>query len=479
MPHRPGASPRQGRGRTGGSHGVVRCLVLCGLALLAGAAQAQTHVGRRIVVPDSTSIFVVPDLDPEAVENRDSLMAEIRRYRGMVDSMRDSLAGRNIEISLSDEQKEMLRENIDEALKAVERIADQVSELEFQIEGNRISLINDAGEGIVINIPENLDEQLSQGFHVLSEMILKDLPDSVDLESTHRWNWSNFIPEAPAPPRKTIQGNIVKVGDDLHILAKEEIKGNVLIALGNAEISGKVDGTVVALFGNLLLDDSSEVTGRIVSIGGSLDQQPGASAHDLVSVDLWRGPSGDGLFGTWGSGPAGFLMRQGTFLLTVLLAVLAIMVTPRDRLAAITGSLRASPAPALGLGVVGATLGSVAALLLIAVLVLTVIGVPLALLVFLVLLVGVVLAVGVCGATVGVRLCDLLGQECHAPWLAALVGMTALHLVSFLGGVAGLTGSLGVLASGLSALGALIKVLAFFLGLGAILASRLGTRAVA
>jgi hypothetical protein len=361
----------------------------------------------------------------------------------------------------------------------IDRIAREASRLEFEVRDNTISLLNESGEGIVINIPENLDEQLSEGFQVLSEMILNELPDSVDFDAGQGWDWSNFIPEPPPPPRKTVQGNIIKVGDDLHILAKEDIRGNVVVVFGDAEVSGTVDGNVVVVAGNLFLDDTAVVTGKIVSIGGGLDQDPGAEAHDVIAVDLWRGPGDYGLAGLFDRGLTAFLMRQGTFLLTVLLALLAIVVTPRDRLVNITGNLRASPGPALGLGLIGSTIGAFTALLLMAVLILTVIGIPLALLVFMALLVAIVLAVGVCGVAIGQRLCGFLGQDCRNAWLAVVVGMTGLHLVSFLGSLAAVAGSLSALATALAILGMFIKIVAFLLGLGAIILSRLGTRPAA
>lgn len=457
------------------------------IALLgASAVQAQTET-RTFVVSDGDSVHVVStghahvastDHEDEGAAGRDSLMIEIRRYSAIVESMRDSLTNRDLDISLTDDQKDMMRGNIDEILKVIERIAAEISEHELEIRDNTISFLNESGEGFVFNIPENIDEHLSEGLHVITEMLLNDAGDSVDFDTGQGWDWTNFIPEAPPPPRKTVQGNIVKVGDDLHIVEGEDVRGHVVLAFGNAEISGRIDGNVVVVFGNLLLDDTAEVTGRIVSVGGGFDQDSDAVVGDVVSVDLWRGRGDWGLAGISGGGAIPFLMKQGTFLLTILLAMIAIMLVPQDRFANVTANLRRAPGPSLGLGLVGATFGFVVALLLMAVLILTVIGVPLALLLFLALMVAGVLAVGVCGAAIGGRLCSLMGQDCRAPWMAAVVGMTGLHLVSFLGALASLGGT-SALATPLTILGVFIKVLAFLVGLGAIILSRLGSRKVA
>ena len=73
----------------------------------------------------------------------------------------------------------------------------ELSQLEFEIKDNTISLVNEAGEGIIINIPENLDEHLSEGLEILSQVILSELPDSIDFDHTHSWDWTSFAPHIP------------------------------------------------------------------------------------------------------------------------------------------------------------------------------------------------------------------------------------------------------------------------------------------
>ena len=206
-----------------------------------------------------------------------------------------------------------------------------------------------------------------------------------------------------------MQGNIIKVWDDLHVPVQDDVRGNVVVIFGNAEISGRVDGNVVVVFGNLLLDDTAEVTGKIVSVGGRLDQDPDAEVSDVVAVDLWPGDRDGGLSGILGQGILPFLMCQGTFLLTLLLAVIAVVAAPRMRFETITDTLRLSPGPSLGVGLVAAIVGHLVVAVLMAVLILTVIGIPLALLVFLALVIVVIVSVAVCGAALGQRICRLLG----------------------------------------------------------------------
>ncbi len=449
-------------------------LGLMAQGVFVSVAQAQRTIW--VTGDDASTSSVDTGADEEMnSSSRDSLMVEIRRYSRMVAGLRDSLTGRG-DIDLSETQRQLIEENIEDISQVIENIGMELSRLEFEISDNTISLLNESGEGIVISIPENLDEHLSEGLEILSQVILSELPDSIDFDQTHSWDWSNFAPHSPDPHRKIVHGNLIKVWDDLYVPVIDDVRGNVVVIFGNAEISGRVDGNVVAVFGNLLLDETAEVTGKVVSVGGRLDQDPDADAGDVVAVDLWPGNLDGGLAGVMGEGILPFLMCQGTFLLTLLLAVIAVVAVPRQRFDAVTDALRRSPGPSLGLGLVVAIVGHLVVLVLMAVLILTVIGIPLALLVFLALIIVIIISVAVCGAALGLKVCRMLGSGCSSPWLTVVVGMSLLHLMSFLGSVLSLTPGTESLANVLVVLGVCIKTLAFLLGLGALTQSRFGSR---
>ncbi len=454
---------------------IILALGLLAQGLLVTGAFSQTTMVIS-TEGDSVEVVEVQQFVEVQASSRDSLMVEIRRYSRMIADMRDSLAQGDGDIDLSDNQRQLIEQNIEEISAVIEQIGLELSSLEFEIRDNTISLVNESGEGIIINIPENLDEHLSEGLEILSEIILAELPDSIDFDPGHDWDWSGFAAHKAPKARKIIDGNIIKIWDDLYVSENEDIRGDVVVVFGNAEISGRVDGTVVVVFGNLLLGETAEVTGEVVSVGGWLDQDPDAKVSDVVSVDvLPRGFDG-GLSGILGQGILPFLMCQGTFLLTVLLAIIAVVAAPRARFEAITETLRRTPGASLGLGLVVAILGQMVVAVLMAVLVLTVIGVPLALLVFLALVIVIIISVAVCGASLGTRICAMLGGGCSSPWLTLVVGMSALHLVSFLGSVVSLSSGMAVFANVLVVMGVIIKTAAFFLGLGALTISRFGAR---
>jgi hypothetical protein len=474
----PGSGSLQNRSRmaTGTLVGTMTILALGLLAqgLLVSSAAAQRTI---FVSADGDSIEFVEEVTMEAHgSSRDSLMVEIRRYSHMVSEMRDSLEHGGGDVHLSDDQRLVIEENISDISEVIEGIGIELSELEFEIRDNTISFVNESGEGIIINIPENLDEHLSEGLEILSQVILSELPDSIDFDQSRGWDWSGFAPHKPPPPRKMVHGNIIKVWDDLHVPTSEDVRGEVVVVFGNSEISGRVDGNVVVVFGNLLLDDTAEVTGTVVTVGGRLDKDADAEAGDVVSIDLWPGDMGGSFAGWFGQGILPFLMCQGTFLLTVLFAVIAVVAAPKNRFRNLTETLRKSPGPSLGLGLVTSLVGQLMALVLVGVLVLTVIGIPLALLVVLALVIVAIISVAVCGAALGNRLCPFVGAGCSRPWFNVVLGMSLLHLVSFVGSVTSLSPGLEGIANVLVISGVLIKSLAFLFGLGALIISRFGSR---
>ena len=80
------------------------------------------------------------------------------------------------------------------------------------------------------------------------------------------------------------------------------------------------------------------------------------------------------------------------------------------------------------------------------------------------------------GVVLGARLCRMLGSGCSAPWLTVVLGLSALHVVSFLGSVFTLSADLETVANVLVVCGVIIKTLAFLFGLGALTVSRFGTQ---
>ncbi|RKZ11305.1 hypothetical protein DRQ50_13870 [bacterium] len=404
--------------------------------------------------------------------DRDSMLVEISRYSSMVDDLRDSLDA-GADLDLSDDQRERFERSIDDISIVIEQISSELGDMELQIEDNTISLLDEAGDGIVIRIPENLDEKLSQGLEAVTRMVLQEFPDTLQLGSSqHQWVWPGTKQAAPRRTR-IIEGNIVKVGDDLLVSCDEDIRGNVILISGSGEIEGRVDGNVVVIFGDLRLDSLAEVTGQVVTLGGRLDQEKGTRVGDVVVLDPLGGRRGLGPSVLLDQGWLGFLVCQGIFLVMLAVALIAALAAPGDRFRRVVDVLDRQPGAAAGMGLLVAVGAHVVVTVLAAILVLTVIGMPLALLLALAMLVAGVIATAVVAAWVGERICSH-GAGCPSRWIAVLVGMLILHVLSFSGSLLGMVDALSGLAIGLSVLGAAVKLLAYATGLGALILSRFG-----
>lgn len=461
---------------------LLRCVLLGALGLLVqGAfvppAGAQAEAAPPPPAPQPRAQAFSFDFDYELADSaqRDSLLLEIRRYSAMIGDLRDSLTAGKGEIRLDPQDRARLERSIGDISKVIESISAELSRLEFEVSDNTISLLDERGKGIVITIPENLDEQVSQGFHALSEIILSELPDTVRMDARRHLTWlDKRSPRPPRGARKVVQGNVVKVWDDLLVPWGEDVRGDVVVVFGNSEVQGRVDGNVVVVFGNLQLGDSAEVTGQVVTVGGRLVQDEGASAGDVFVLDPLGARRSLTSYGVFGGGLRGFLVSQFLFLLMLTVALVAAVAAPTRRFTAVLAALRGAPTAALGYGVLATLVGHLVILVLIAVLVLTVIGIPVALLVWLALLVAGVVATAVVAAALGERVCRGRDGGCPSRWVAVLVGMALLHALSFLGSLLGTVPGAGAAALAFSVAGLAVKLLAYVLGVGALAMSRFG-----
>lgn len=467
---------RPAPGRDGGAHGAPGLsMLLCRSFLVLGVVGAlgclMPHDAGAAVSARRPEVPEAP-LPPREVAGRDSLLQEIRRYRQIISVLSDSLASDG-EKRLSPEHRIIIEKNIGEITHAIEGIGSQLSKLEFQVKDNRISLVDGAGDGIVIAIPDNLDEQVSKGLEALTQAILKELPDSASTGPGRHFNWSSFIPAHRAPaPRRVIKGNVVRVGQDVSVAADEDVRGNVVVVFGDGVVEGRVQGNVVTVGGALVLREGAEVTGTVVAVGGRLAADPGVETGDTVSLDWLDGGSEAGLGRLLGHRVLAFVVSQGLFFLTLVAALLAVAVSPAHRLAAVLARMRAEPGRTFGVGALLGLSAPVALAVLTALLIITVIGVPVALLLALAVSGVVVLALSATGVIVGRQ----LGLTDRPAPLAVLLGLCALHAVSFMALLLNLLLGPSALVVALVVLGLLVKAAAFAYGLGALVSTRLGSR---
>ncbi len=407
--------------------------------------------------------------------SRDSLRQEIEQYSKAIAGLRDSLLLDDFDVQITEEQRLRVEETIDDFTQIIEQIGGELGKMELEIANNRISLLDEEGEGIVIDIPDNLDEQLSQGFELLQHVILNEMPEEQSQKIKNSWAWG-ISQSQSEPERIIVKGNIVKVGDSLQVSEDEDVRGDVVVIFGDGEISGRVDGDVVVVFGNLRLNESAEITGEVVAVGGHLDQDRQAEVGNVVVVDPF--PGWDSLdFGLdGGHGFLGLLVGMGEFLLVVLLTLLVLALMPGKRLERVIKVFEGRTAACLGMGVAGSLVISLVGMALIGVLVLTVIGIPVALLVLVAILLFSVLSVGVVSLILGRRVCAMLSTSCGSDWVVLVLGLLLIDSVSFLGLLAGLVPALGTVGDALVIIGVGIKMVSYLFGAGALVLSGLGRK---
>jgi hypothetical protein len=279
----------------------------------------------------------------------------------------------------------------------------------------------------------------------------------------------------PEPPRRVIHGNLVRVGQSVVVSVDEDVRGNVVVVFGDCEVRGRVEGNVVTVGGGLNLRDEAEVSGTVVAVGGRLAADAGAETGDTVSLDWLDGGAGAGVGRLLDHRVLTFVLTQSLFLMTLLAALVAVAASPAGRLAAVLARLRGDPARVFGVGAVLTLTAPLVLAVLTALLIITVIGVPVALLLALGVAAVVVLALSATGVVVG----EKLGAAGRPAPLSVALGLVVLHLVSFLASLLNLMGAPQAIVMTLLVIGLLVKGAALSLGLGAMVMTRLGSRATA
>jgi hypothetical protein len=473
------------------------------LALLAVLVTIATSpaLAESAADPAKTNVESVAQRQ-ERTAVRDSLRAELRRYARIASSLRDSVVQ-----SAGDQSTEAREQEIDatiaEMTKALGEISEELAGLDLQVFDNEIHLRDKRGGAVSIRLPENLDENVSRGLSHLSRVILDELPDTLRvvlprelreigsstpaLDPSREPGTTVAAPQAAPLARifgldslrkkKVIEGDLVKVRDNVIVQPNEVVRGNVVSVMGDALVEGQVDGDVVVVLGDLQLAEGARVGGHVVTVLGRLDRDEGAEVGSVVVVnpgsfldldvnDLMAGK------GTWLS----FVAAQVFLLLVVLLVVVLLVSVPPLRLGTATAVLAQRPAECFGLGLLVAIAGHVILAVLFGVLILTVIGIPVALLALLGLVLLDLLAVGIVGVNLGRWLCGAFSLSCRRVWVMAILGLLVVHVPSFLAALLAWQGGAAPIAAALFMLGLALKVVVYLFGLGSLVASRLGTR---
>jgi hypothetical protein len=275
----------------------------------------------------------------------------------------------------------------------------------------------------------------------------------------------------------------VRVGASVHVGADEVVDGDVVAVLGSVSVDGTVTGDVVAVGGSVELGPSAVVEGEVVVVGGTLDRAPGARVEGSVEEVAWGGPNirmhGPEFHAPFLEGVGGLV---GTVVWIIVLGALAALMYLLARRPVERMSYRVARSPWKA-----ALVGLVAWILFVPVLVLTVvllaisiIGIPLLLVVpfaLVALAVGILIGFTAVARHLGAAAETRFGWQHENPYLAVLIGVGLIMLLTFFASALGVAGGpIAVFAIILGILGFVIQFAAWTVGFGALLLTRFGTR---
>ncbi len=459
------------------THAIIAGAVLVALTLAAVPAAAQTSGPPQPAPPP-------PSAERELAERlaeKEALKQQIHEYSAMVQALRETLAARETTAPRTEE----IERTVQELSLAIGEITDQLADLDLEVVDNRVRLRDGHGGEVTLEIPEDLPEQLSAGLSSITRMFLDELPDTVRIDEIETgFNWSfgdrgiQILPAERPAKRRVIEGGLVKIRDDMEIKANEDVDGDAVAIMGDATVAGRVTGDLVVVLGDVELAETAVVDGQVIAILGRLDRADGAEVGSVTVVS----PGDAGLSGGWSAGSSdwvAFGSFQLLFLILVACALLLMALIPRARLEMLVETAERRLAASLGLGLLAVFIGHVLVVGLAGILVLTVIGIPVALLVLAALLVLDLAGIAIGAATAGRWFCGRLGLPCVYPWRELLLGLGVLHVPAFVSSALGAVAAPVGLVLMLGWIGAMVKVAALAIGLGALLLGRFGASSTA
>lgn len=289
-------------------------------------------------------------------------------------------------------------------------------------------------------------------------------------------------------------GARVRFGGDVRVAEDEAIGDDVVAILGSAHVDGRVDGAVVAVAGSVFLGPKAQVRGDVTAVGGSVERAPGTTVAGqineiriakptfgpLANLRPWREWHwlGDTVRNPFGGSVdlVGTLVRIG---IVGLLAALMIAVVPAP-VRRVADRVTAEPWRAGFVGLAAQLLFVPLLVLTVVVLAVSIIGIPLLLLVpFGLIAVMVAFLMGFAGAScaLGRWIGRRSGTDVSGLFVSLVVGCAvvfALTLIARFAGMAGLP--LRVALGAVLAIGFFVEYVAWTVGLGGVLLSRLGRR---
>jgi len=308
-------------------------------------------------------------------------------------------------------------------------------------------------------------------------------------------------PEPPEPPERRVRrGGQTAVGSHVHVAA-DEIADDITVFGGSAEIDGKVTGSVVVIGGSLRIEgevtrdatvvggsmrlgDRSRVGGDATAVGGSVHREPGAEVGGRIeeATGAWgpwwvgsdRGWDWDiGWSPWWGLTE---LIVAVTFWIVLGLLMAVVVALARDRVERIAERSAREPVKAGVVGLLVSILALPVFAIVMVLLFITIIGIPIAVALalaspFLVILWLVFALMGFTAVAlvVGRWIARRFDRRVDSPYAAVFLGLLVLASLCLVGDLLDVFGGpVSLFAAMFSLTGALVQLVAWCVGFGAV-----------
>jgi len=271
-----------------------------------------------------------------------------------------------------------------------------------------------------------------------------------------------------------IKNDIVKAGTDIVVEEDELVKGDITALGGDVTVRGKVDGSVVAVGGDVIVTSTGEIEKDATSVGGDVKREAGGIiGGEVVGIGFlprhaFRFPFGRPFY--FGFPFLAYLVKV-IFLLFIGLVVFS--VAPKH----VTKVKTKLEKEMLKSGLVG-FLGEILILPVFVLLLITIIGIPIAILVQpLLILLAILLGYAAASLYIGEKFKENTNIKPKTALMTLLLGIIVVELIPLFARIIGIAGDPG------SVVGLILVIIYWALiyliltiGFGAVILTRFGTR---
>lgn len=272
-----------------------------------------------------------------------------------------------------------------------------------------------------------------------------------------------------------LNGDLVVFGGNVTVEEDADLNGNLVVFGGTISSNGNLNGDVVVFGGQISLDENAVVAGDVVTIGGQLTQADGAEIKGEVvknvSPDI-QIPSGrippDVTPPSVNFDFNPFWTVAGIFYRAVILAALAMLVVVflKPQMENVSQAIVSQPVMSGGVGLLTVFGGPISIVVVALVMIITLILIPVAALVVFMGVLAIALAWLFGMIALGNEVGERFTQSINQSWAPAFTAGFGTFLLMLVGGAIG----------EIPCVGWLFVALIGFVGIGAAVLTRFGTR---